>query len=73
MHIHDGYDDTELGRVYRSGRRWQALAPDGRVVVHRANTRTDAVDWLLATPGPLFGDPTDTILHNVSTPNTGPG
>ncbi|MDX3107492.1 hypothetical protein [Nonomuraea angiospora] len=25
VHINDGYDDTELGRVYRSGRRWQAL------------------------------------------------
>ncbi|WP_113698733.1 hypothetical protein [Nonomuraea lactucae] len=52
VHIHDGLDDTELGRVFRSGRRWQALAPDGRVVVHRAATRTDAVDQLLATTRP---------------------
>ncbi|MEV4013120.1 hypothetical protein AB0J35_21685 [Nonomuraea angiospora] len=65
VHIHDGYDDTELGRVYRSGRHWQALNPDGRTVVHRAATRTEAVDRLLATPGPLFGDPADTILHNL--------
>ncbi|MGP3920559.1 recombinase family protein [Nonomuraea sp. 10N515B] len=65
VHIDDGYDDTELGRVYRSGRRWQALAPDGRVVVHRAATRTEAVDQLLATPGPLFGDPADTVLHDL--------
>ncbi|TMR24878.1 hypothetical protein ETD86_02820 [Nonomuraea turkmeniaca] len=68
VHIHDGFDDTELGRVYRSGRRWQALAPDGRVVVHRAATRTEAVDQLLATPGPLFGDPADTILHDPLNP-----
>jgi hypothetical protein len=33
------------------------------VVVHRAATRTEAVDQLLATPGPLFGDPADMILH----------
>ncbi|MEU6721928.1 hypothetical protein ABZ897_61735 [Nonomuraea sp. NPDC046802] len=66
VHIHDdGYDDIELGRVYRSGRRWQALNPDGRVVVHRASTRTEAVDQLLATPGPLFGDPADTVLHDL--------
>ncbi|MEU4234411.1 hypothetical protein AB0F17_59900, partial [Nonomuraea sp. NPDC026600] len=65
VHIDDGYDDTELGRVYRSGRRWQALAPDGHVVVHRAATRTEAVDQLLATPGPLFGDPAETILHDL--------
>ncbi|MFI6740917.1 hypothetical protein ACIBI9_49045 [Nonomuraea sp. NPDC050451] len=65
VHIHDGYDDTELGRVYRSGRRWQALDPNGRVVVHRADTRTEAVDQLLATPGPLFGDPADTVLHDL--------
>ncbi|MEV0237824.1 hypothetical protein [Nonomuraea sp. NPDC050786] len=65
VHIHDGYDDTELGRVFRSGRRWQALAPDGRVVVHRAESRTEAVDRLLATPGPLFGDPADMILHDL--------
>ncbi|MEQ4725012.1 recombinase family protein [Nonomuraea sp. B19D2] len=65
VHIHDGYDDTELGRVFRSGRRWQALTPDGRVVVHRAASRTEAVDRLLATPGPLFGDPADTVLHDL--------
>ncbi|MEV4364557.1 recombinase family protein [Nonomuraea sp. NPDC049625] len=65
VHVHDGYDDTELGRVYRSGRRWQALNPDGRVVVHRAASRTEAVDQLLATPGPLFGDPADTVLHDL--------
>jgi DNA invertase Pin-like site-specific DNA recombinase len=65
VHIDDGFTDTELGRVYRSGRRWQSLAPDGRVVVHRAATRTEAVDRLLATPGPLFGDPTDTVLHDL--------
>ncbi|MFE3454968.1 recombinase family protein [Nonomuraea sp. NPDC059194] len=65
VHIDDGYDDTDLGRVFRSGRRWQALAPDGRVVVHRAATRTEAVDQLLATPGPIFGDGTDTILHDL--------
>ncbi|MFI7705488.1 hypothetical protein [Nonomuraea sp. NPDC049480] len=59
MHIHDGYDDTELRRVYRSGRRWQALAPDGRVIVHRAASRAEAVDQLLAPPDPLFGDPAD--------------
>ncbi|MEO3892170.1 hypothetical protein [Nonomuraea sp. B5E05] len=29
VHIDDGYDDVELGRVYRSGRRWQALDPTG--------------------------------------------
>ncbi len=46
-------------------RRWQALAPDGRTVVHRAATRTEAVDQLLATPGPLFGDPADTVLHDL--------
>ncbi|MEV1172483.1 hypothetical protein [Nonomuraea sp. NPDC049784] len=65
MHIHDGLEDTELGRVYRSGRRWQALAPDGRVVVHRAAPRIEAVDQLLATPGLLFGDPADTVLHDL--------
>ncbi|MGW4797102.1 hypothetical protein ACWEPC_32250 [Nonomuraea sp. NPDC004297] len=65
MHIHDGYDDTELGRVYRSGHRWQALNPDRRVVVHRAASRTEAVDQLLATPGPFFGDPADMILHEL--------
>ncbi|MFI7135901.1 hypothetical protein ACIBQ1_60370 [Nonomuraea sp. NPDC050153] len=65
VHIDDGYDDTELGRVYRTGRRWQALNPDGRVVVRRAASRTEAVDQLLATPGPLFGDPADTVLHDV--------
>lgn len=65
VHIHDGYDDTELGRVYRSGHRWQALNPDRRVVVHRAASRTEAVDQLLATPGPLFGDPADMILHEL--------
>ncbi|MGV9386815.1 hypothetical protein ACWDRB_64230 [Nonomuraea sp. NPDC003707] len=65
MHIDDGYDVIELGRVYRTGSRWQALAPDGHVVVRRADTRTEAVDQLLATPGPLLGDPTDTILHDL--------
>jgi hypothetical protein len=35
------------------------------VVVHRAATRTEAVDQLLATPGPLFGDPADTVLHDL--------
>jgi hypothetical protein len=65
VHIDDGYDDVELGRVYRSGRRWQALTPDGRTVVHRAESRTEAVDQLLAAPGPLFGDPADTILHDL--------
>lgn len=65
VHIHDGLDDTDLGRVFRTGRHWQALAPDGRTAVHRADTRTAAVDQLLATPGPLFGDPADTVLHDL--------
>ncbi|MFI7708473.1 hypothetical protein [Nonomuraea sp. NPDC049480] len=33
--------------------------------MHRAATRTEAVDQLLATPGPLFGDPADTLLHGL--------
>jgi hypothetical protein len=56
-----------LGDVFRSGRHWLATTgPDQRTVVHRADTRTAAVDRLLATPGPLYGDPADTIVHDLT-------
>jgi hypothetical protein len=60
-------DGEHLGDVYRSGRHWHAITrPDHRTVIHRAKTRTAAIDRLLATPGPLYGDPADTIVHDLT-------
>jgi hypothetical protein len=59
-------DGELLGRVYRSGRHWYADPPTGRTLVRQADTRTQAVDRLLATPGPLWGDPADTVVHDLS-------
>lgn len=63
-------DAQTWGYVWRaSGRRWQAAVADerrgrrSRMVVHRAATRTEAVDHLLGTPGPIWGDPDEALLH----------
>ncbi|MFG2005206.1 hypothetical protein ACGFNU_39285 [Spirillospora sp. NPDC048911] len=61
--VDDYGERVVLGHVYRTGRRWQATTDRRRVLVHGAATRTEAIDWLLATPGPLFGDPADTVTH----------
>ena len=48
----------DLGTVYRYGRRhWQAQRPDGHTAIHRADSRTEAINAYLGTPGPLWGDP----------------
>ncbi|MFI6504428.1 hypothetical protein [Nonomuraea typhae] len=65
VHVDDGYEDTDLGRVYRHRSHWVAQTVDGRPVAHRAATRTEAVDRLLATPGPLWGDPDEVVLHDL--------
>ncbi|WP_157255006.1 hypothetical protein [Nonomuraea typhae] len=52
--------------MFRTGRTWRVTTPDGRrVLIHRAATRTAAIDQLLATPGPLFGDPAEALLHHL--------
>ncbi|YCK38292.1 hypothetical protein ACNF49_30840 [Actinomadura sp. ATCC 39365] len=68
--VDDYGDQAVLGRVRRTtigraGTRWQAFTPDGRAVAH-AGTRTAAIDAMLATPGPLFGDPAGTVLHDLT-------
>ncbi|MGK5550615.1 hypothetical protein ACSNOI_03290 [Actinomadura kijaniata] len=58
---------TELGVVLKSkGRRmvWTAYNTKGRPVAG-GTTRTQAISQMLAVPGPLFGDPADTVLHDL--------
>ncbi|MEV4374741.1 hypothetical protein AB0J71_47350 [Nonomuraea sp. NPDC049637] len=68
--VDDYGDPIVLGTVRRTtigraGTRWQAFTPDGRTVA-RAQTRTAAIDAMLAIPGPLFGDPAGTVLHDLT-------
>lgn len=69
--IRDRWDrdhDVELGQVRKHrGRRtlWVAYTPDGRSVAS-GKTRTEAIEAMLAAPGPLFGDPTETLLHDLA-------
>ncbi|GAA2613516.1 hypothetical protein SMC26_13985 [Actinomadura fulvescens] len=66
--VDDYGERVVLGHVRRTGRHWQATTPDRRqrVLVHRAATRTEAIDTLLAAPGPLWGDPAETIVHDMN-------
>ena len=61
----------ELGYVYRYRSRWQAATRTGSTVIHNATTRTEAIDHLLAVPGPLWGDPAGLLTHDLQevTPN----
>ncbi|WP_157420442.1 hypothetical protein [Actinomadura kijaniata] len=57
----------ELGVVLKTkGRRmvWTAYNTKGRPVAG-GKTRTQAISQMLAVPGPLFGDPTETVLHDL--------
>ncbi|MFI6522652.1 hypothetical protein ACIBF1_44365 [Spirillospora sp. NPDC050679] len=69
--VRDRWDDRhdELGFVLKNPGRgsrhpWTAYTTDGRQTAVGA-TRTQAIDRLLAVPGPLFGDPADTLLHDL--------
>lgn len=72
--VHDFGESVVLGCVFRTGSTWRATTPDGRrVLIHRAATRTAAIDQLLATPGPLFGDPVEALLHPLEPEPDVPG
>jgi hypothetical protein len=59
--------DRPTPPLLRERRHWYADPPTGRTLVRQADTRTEAVDRLLATtPGPLWGDPADTVVHDLS-------
>ncbi|MFB4318791.1 hypothetical protein ACA361_32360 [Actinomadura sp. 21ATH] len=54
----DDHGDTHtLGRIWRTGRHWQAAGTDQRTVVHRAATRTKAIDRLPTAPGAAVRQP----------------